>query len=335
MNQEKKKNITLTISSVAIALSVIAISMQIFVMAKEEPSADEKYEQMLHENFHNFAAPMPKSVSFCGEKVPIDNTFVREALDRELSYLTYQHASTFIILKRAFRYFPDLQRILKQQNVPDDLKYLAVAESSLSNAVSPVKAEGFWQFMPETAKQYGLTVNDEYDERYNIEKATISACKYLKGAYTRLGGDWAIACASYNCGEGGIKARMNQQKVNKYWDLALNQKTARYVYRIIAYKIIMSDPQTYGFYIRRKDCYQQLDYDTIIIDSTINDFYAFSKQIGTEYKYFRLANPELQAKKLTNKEGKKYIIRKPTKGSYSWQKLISKLDDPNEFVSSL
>ena len=330
----KKKNKTFIFSTLAVVLSTVAIAMQIFVFATHRRSEDEKYAEMLKEHFHNFAAPVPQSVEFCGQKVPLNNTFVTEALDRELSYLTYQHATTFLILKRAFRYFPLIEPVLKQNNVPDDLKYLAVAESSLNNAVSPAKAEGFWQFMPTTAKEYGLIVNAEYDERYNIEKSAAAACRYLKGSYSRLK-DWPLACAAYNCGEGGIKARMNEQKVNNYWDLALNTETARYVYRIIAYKIIMQDPQAYGFYIRKADCHQPLEYDTVTIDSTINDFYSFAKQIGTEYKYFRMANPELQAKKLTNKEKKKYQFKVPSSRSYDWQYLIKKLDTPYEFIESL
>ncbi|MBO6117141.1 MAG: lytic transglycosylase domain-containing protein [Bacteroidales bacterium] len=327
----KKHNKLITLSVIAIVLSSIAIMSQIFVFATHHRNEDEKYAEILKEHFHNFAAPVPKEVTFCGEKVPLENTFVYEALDRELSYITYQHASTFIILKRAFRYFPQIEKVLKSQNVPEDLKYLAVAESSLNNAVSPAKAEGFWQFMPQTAKEYGLVVNAEYDERYDVEKSAMAACKYLKGSYSRLG-NWPLACAAYNCGEGGIKARIKEQNVRNYWDLALNNETARYVYRIIAYKIIMQNPQAYGFYIRNIDCHQPLEYDTITVDTTINDFYAFSKQIGTEYKYFRLANPQLQAKKLTNKEGRRYTLKVLNKNSYNRKYLTDKLEDPYGFA---
>ncbi len=331
---KKKENTIIIISTIAIVLSAIAIASQIFVFATQHKNNEEQYTEILKENFHNFAVPMPKEVTFCGEKVPLENTFVREALDRELSVISYQHSTTFLILKRAYRYFPQIEKILKQQNVPEDLKYLAVAESSLGNVVSPAKAEGFWQFMPQTAKEYGLTVNSEYDERYDIDKSAIAACKYLKGSYTRLG-KWTLACAAYNCGENGLKARIKEQNINNYWDLALNSETARYVYRIIAYKVIMQNPQMYGFYVRPIDCHQSLYYDTIQIDSTINDFYAFAKQIGTEYKYFRLANPSLKAKKLTNKEGKKYTIKILHKDSYNWQYLVNKIDNPYKFIESL
>ncbi len=327
----KSNKLIITLSWTAIVISLSAIVFQIFVYANKKPSDEEQYRKMIQEEFHSFAIPLPDSLTFCSEQVPLDNTFIREALDRELTSLTYQHANTFIILKRAFRFFPQIEKILRQEGLPEDLKFLAVAESSLNNVVSPAKAEGFWQFMAPTARQYGLIVNQEYDQRYDIEKSTLAACKYLKGAYNRLG-SWSIACASYNCGEKGIKDRMKEQGVNNYWHLALNSETSRYVYRILAYKIIMSSPKEYGFYIRRQDCYPPLDYDTIKIDSSINDFYAFSKQLGVDYKYFRYANPELRAKKLTNKENKEYIIKVPTKDAYSWHTLIQKMDKPEEFI---
>ncbi|MCH3924708.1 MAG: lytic transglycosylase domain-containing protein [Bacteroidales bacterium] len=326
-----KKNITLIISSIAIVLSISTIFMQIFVFAKDNESPDEQYQEMIKQHYQNFSAYIPDKVSFCGEEVPMDNVFVRESLDRELTYLTYQHASTFIVLKRAFRYFPEIEPILRENNVPEDLKFLAVAESALNNAVSPVKAEGFWQFMPVTAREFGLTVNDEYDERYDVKKSTFAACKYLRGGYSRLK-DWALTCASYNCGERGVKDRMEEQSCDNYWSLQLNSETARYVYRIIAYKIIMENPKLYGFYIRKLDCYQPLNYTTITIDSSINNFYSFCKQINIPYKYFRFANPELQAKKLTNKEKKQYTLKIPTQESLSWKSLINKLDNPYDFL---
>lgn len=327
----KKTKLIITLSSAAIVISLSTIVLQIFVFANKKPSYEQQYRQMIRQELHSFSIPLPDSLTFCSEKVPLDNTFVREALDRELTSLTYQHANTIIILKRAFRYFPQIEKILQQEGMPEDLKFLAVAESSLNNVVSPAKAEGFWQFMAATARQYGLIVNQEYDQRYDVEKSTRAACKYLRGAYSRLG-SWSIACASYNCGEKGVRDRMNEQGVNNYWHLALNSETARYVYRILAYKIIMSSPKDYGFYIRRQDCYLPFDYDTIKIDSSINDFYAFSKQIGVDYKYFRYANPELKAKKLTNKENKEYILKIPSKQAYSWHALVDKLQEPEEFI---
>lgn len=329
----KKRNFTLIISTIAIILSITTICFQFLVFSKQKPSPEEDYLNMIQQNYQNFSAPIPSKLDFCGQDVPLDNVYVRECLDRELTYLTFQHASTFIVLKRAFRYFPQIEKTLQENNVPDDLKYLCVAESALNNAVSSVKAEGFWQFMPVTAREYGLIVNDEYDERYDVDKATEAACKYLKGSYSRLK-DWALTCASYNCGEKGVKDRMSEQEIGDYWTLHLNSETARYVYRIMAYKIIMQNPKQYGFYIRRQDCYQPMEYTTITVDTTITNFYSFSKSLGVSYHCFRLANPALQGKQLTNKEHRKYTLKIPTKESYSWSYLVSKLNNPYDFIES-
>lgn len=329
-----KKNTTIILSSIAIVLAVATLSMQIFIFATRKENTETQYRNTIKEHLHNFSAPLPETLTFCDEEVPIDNIFVREALDRELTAIMYQHNSTFIIMKRAWRFFPEISQYLKKYGGPEDLKYLAVAESSLNNVTSPAKAEGFWQFMAATAKQYGLTVTEEYDERYNLEKATKAAVQYLTGSRNRLG-TWSLACAAYNCGEGGLKSRMKEQGINDYYSLALNSETARYFYRILAYKILMEDPQQYGFYLREQDAYQPLEYEEIKIDSTISDFYAFSKQINTPYKYFRFANPELKAKKLTNKERKTYTLRKLKESSLSWKERTKELDNPQGFISEL
>ena len=329
-----KNKIIVIISSIAIVLSLSTIILQIFVFATDKPDAEDYYRNLVMENLHNFSAPIPDTLTLCGEQVPLDNVFVREALDRELTAITYQHNATFTILKRAFRYFPLIEKYLKECSAPEDLKYLCVAESSLANVTSPAKAEGFWQFMKNTATSYGLNVSDEYDERYNLEKATKAAVKYLKGSQSRLG-SWSLACAAYNCGEQGLRARMKEQGISNYWDLALNTETGRYVYRILAYKVLMQSPKQYGFYLREQDAYQPLEYETVKVDSSITDFYAFSKKIGTTYKMFRAANPELRAKKLTNKSKKTYTLYYPKKESLSYKKLIKKLHKSNSFIDSM
>ncbi len=184
------------------------------------------------ENYQNFAAPFPDKVEFCGQEVPIDNILVREALDMELNLIMYNHSMTFLILKKAERYFPEIEAILKNQNIPEDIKYLAVAESGLANLVSPAKAEGVWQFVLPTAKEYGLEDFEGWDERYDLEKSTIAACKYLRNKKSVFN-DWALACASYNSGETGVKNRMREQGSDNYWELYTNTETSRYVYRII------------------------------------------------------------------------------------------------------
>lgn len=328
-----RKNTVFNVLSVcAIVLSVCAISMHFFIRASDKPSEDKAYRDVLNKHLHHFSAPIPETLTFCGEQIPLDNVFVREALDRELTSIMYQHSVTFMVLKRAWRFMPDIEKDLKSLGAPDDLKYLAVAESALADVVSPAKAAGFWQFMPATAKKYGMEVNDEWDERYDLDKSTVAAVEYLKNSYRRFG-SWTLACAAYNCGENGLASRLKQQNCNSYWELSINTETSRYVYRILAYKILMENPKQYGFYVRKKDCHQPLEYDVVTIDTTINDMIAFSKQIGySSYKYFRMMNPTVRSNRLTNKSRKKYSFKVLKPDSYSWKYLVSKLKDKEEFM---
>ena len=329
----KKNNYTLILSICAIILSTCAISLNFFIMATHKPDEEEVYKNTIMEHLHNFSAPLPQELTFCEEKVPLDNVFVREALDRELTSIMYQHGTTFQIIKRSSRFFPEIEEYLKEFGGHDDLKYLAVAESALSNVVSPAKAAGFWQFIPKTAISYGLKVTDEWDERYDLRKATQAAVKYLKSSYGRLG-NWALTCAAYNCGEAGVKKQMNKQGCEDYWGLHINTETSRYFYRILAYKILLENPQQYGFYIRLKDCYQPLEYDTITIDSTVTDMPAFAKKLNCPYKYFKTLNPCLRADKLTNPNKHQYTFKiiKPENLSYSKILKQNNLTDSSTFL---
>lgn len=316
-----KRNWIKQLSIGAIVLSSIAIIMGIFIMAKTVPvSSENEYMIMIKDNYKNFAPPIPNKVEFCGEEVPLDNVFVREALDRELTTIMYHHSTTFLILKRANRFFPTIEPLLKSQSVPEDIKYLAVAESGLMNVVSPSNAAGFWQFLLPTAKEYGLDTLDGWDERYDLEKSTIAATKYLKEKRDVFN-DWALACAAYNSGERAVKRRLNEQGCDNYWDLYTNTETSRYVYRIIAYKLIMEDPQQYGYYFREKDTYQPIPTKEIIIDTTINDLYAFAKQMNVSYNHLRLLNPAIRSSKIYNKNNKKLRIYLPEEDALSWEKL--------------
>lgn len=317
----KKNNYTLILSICAIALSTIAISLNFFIMATHRPDDEQMYKDAIKSELHNFSAPLPLELTFCGEKVPLDNIFVREALDRELTSIMYQHGTTFQILKRSWRFFPEIEQYLKEFGGHDDLKYLAVAESALSDVVSPAKAAGFWQFMPKTAKEYGLTVSEEWDERYDLRKATEAAVKYLKSSYSRFG-NWALTCAAYNCGENGVKRQMAKQDCKDYWGLAINNETSRYVYRILAYKVLMQDPRQYGFYVRQKDCHQPLQYDTITIDSTITNMPMFAKALNCPYKYFKILNPQVRSDKLTNPNKKTHTFKIISEENISYSKAL-------------
>lgn len=254
------------------------------------------------------AVPMPDKLTFMGEPVPIHNFDTRESLDRELQVNRLWHSQTILMLKRANRYFPIIEPILKENGVPDDLKYIAVIESSLTNVVSPSGAKGFWQFLSGTAKDFGLEVNDEVDERYNLEKATVAAIAYFKQMKEKFG-SWTMAAASYNIGRGGLAKFAGLQKSNNYYDLVLGEETERYIFRAIAIKQIMENPELYGFAMPEDELYQPIPYSVVTIDSTIADMADFAFEHGTNYKMLKLMNPWLRNTKLTNSKRKSYEIK--------------------------
>jgi hypothetical protein len=255
----------------------------------------------------------PTEVDFAGEKAPLQITDVRERLDRELLINANLDATTALIIKRANRAFPIIEPILAKYGVPDDFKYLAVIESGLVNAVSSAGARGVWQFMPETAKEKGMEVNDIVDERYHLEKSTEAACRYLLSAKDKFG-SWTLAAASYNGGMNGITKKIEEQKVSNYYDLALTEETSRYVFRILALKEIMKQPAKYGFSIFSSDLYAPIPTKKIEVDSTINDLTGFAKSQGINYKILKIHNPWLRDKKLVNPTKKRYEIEIPLEG---------------------
>lgn len=255
----------------------------------------------------------PASVDFAGEATPLYISDVKERFERELLVNANLDASTLLIIKRANRAFPIIEPILAKYGVPDDFKYLAVIESSLMNAVSPAGAKGVWQFMEPTAKENGMEVNSEVDERYHLEKSTEAACKYLLNSKKRFG-TWTLAAASYNGGITGVSRQIDIQKVSNYYDLLLTDETARYVFRILALKEIMKTPESYGFTIIPEELYQNLPSKKVEIDSTITDLADFAKAQGINYKILKIHNPWLRDKKLTNAAKKKYRIEIPTSG---------------------
>ena len=252
-------------------------------------------------------------MDFSGEEVPTFMADVQERLDKEMITNMNYHTNTTLVIKRANKVFPIIEPILAKYGVPDDFKYLAVIESSLVNAVSPAGARGVWQFMPATAKEKGMEVSDEVDERYHLEKSTEAACKYLLGAKEKFG-SWTLAAASYNGGMNGISKKMEEQQVDNYYDLLLTEETSRYVFRILALKEIMSKSDKYGFSIPKEALYYTIPTKKIVIDSSITDLAKFAKTQGVNYKILKIHNPWLRDKKLTNTSGKKYEIEIPTSG---------------------
>jgi hypothetical protein len=249
------------------------------------------------------AVEVPENIDFAGEIVPVKDVDVYERLDRELLINTYLHSSTILNFKRANKFFPVIEPILKEYGVPDDFKYLAVIESNLQNVTSSAGAKGIWQFMPLTAKQY------------HLEKSTIAACKYLIDAKSKFG-SWTLAAASYNAGMGGIDSKLTKQDVADYYNLLLNSETSRYLFRIIAVKQIMQNPEKYGFDFQPEDFYQYTPNHKIEIDSSITDLTKFAAEQGINYKILKRHNPWLLGNALLNNSHKKYEIEIPDDGFY-------------------
>ncbi|MCX6351548.1 MAG: transglycosylase SLT domain-containing protein [Bacteroidetes bacterium] len=253
---------------------------------------------------------LPKEIYFAGEKVPLKDFEVAERLDRELHINIYWQSNTLLSLKRAGRYFPIIIPILKRNGIPEDFKFLPLIESSFLHVISPAGAEGFWQFMPETGKNYGLEINREVDERYHLEKATEAACKYLREAYAVFG-SWTMAAASYNMGANGLKMVKDYQKEDNYYDLELNEQTARYVFRLLAIKEVMEHPNRYNFYYSRGQLYQPLATYKLKVDTSIKNMVGFAKSQGINLKLLHTFNPWMKRDKLSNKDGKTYVIEIP------------------------
>lgn len=257
-----------------------------------------------------YAPELPRAMNFAGEKVPLERPEVREQLDRELLYNYYNQYSTIYILKLAERYLPLVEPMLKANGIPDDFKYLCIAESALQNQTSRVGAVGFWQFMPATATQFGMELSDEVDERYNVAKATDAACKYFKQAYDKFG-SWTAAAASYNMGQGGYNGQSTFQQRSNYYDLLLPEETMRYVFRILAFKLLIGEARKFGYVVTKADAYTPYKTRTETITSTIPNLAQYALDNGTTYRTLKQLNPWLRDRKLTVKSGKSYEILLP------------------------
>lgn len=278
--------------------------------AQDQSEARTDGGLMGRHDYRIHAPELPKTLTFAGEVVPLQLFYVSENLERELLVNTYWHSATLLNLKRAKRWFPVIEPILNQNLVPDDFKYLCMIESNLSNTKSPAGAAGFWQFMEGTAKEYQLEVNADVDERYHVEKATQAACRYLKKAYERYG-NWALVSASYNAGTKRIDDLMDKQYAASYYDLLMPEETERYVFRILAMKLIASNPEMYGFYPDGLLEYNPLQSKTIVVSEPIDDLAAFARKQNLSYKLLKLFNPWLRSNKLPVAPGKKYEIKIP------------------------
>ena len=288
----------------------------LFIFALQDAPTDENFEKKLINDYNVYAIQVPDKLDFSGEPIPLKNPDILERMDRELLVNTYWQSNGLLMFKRAKKYFPIIEPILAKHGIPDDFKYLAVIESGLTNAVSPAGARGVWQIMKTTGREYGLEVNDNVDERYNLEMATEVACDYLKKSKDKLG-SWTLAAAAYNAGMSGVSRRLEEQNVNNYYDLLLGEETGRYMFRIVALKEIMSHPDKYGFNFRDKDLYSNVPTYKVAVDSAVTDFTAFASKFNINYKILKLHNPWLREPFLNNKSGKQYFIEIPKDGYYS------------------
>ncbi len=254
---------------------------------------------------------VPSQTDFAGETISLTRADMRERMDRELSAFTYMHSTTMLTIKRANRFFPVVEPILKEEGVPDDFKYLMAIESNLDIlARSPARAAGLWQFVEGTGRDYGLEVNANVDERYHVEKATRAACRYLKDAYGKYG-DWLTVAASYNAGQGRISQELRRQQAERATDLWLVPETSRYIFRILAVKEVFKNPSRYGFLLRRENLYPMIPCKEVKVDSTITNIASFAKQYGLTASQLKEANPWLREYSLHNKGRKVYIISVP------------------------
>ncbi len=300
------------LSIAALILASLALAGEAFIFATHKDRSEEVHQQAIRADYRVYAPSIPDSLAFCGERVPLNIYYVREGLDRELVSNMYYQSNTLFNIKRAVRYFPTIERILKEERVPEDMKYLCVIESGLQCVASPAGAQGWWQFMKATGQKYGLEVNDDVDMRNHLEQSTRAACRYLKDLRQQFG-SWTAAAAAYNCGENGLARRFANQKQKSYYDLYLNRETTRYVYRILALKLIMQHPQDYGYYVRRCDAYPELPTTEVELSGQNVDIVQFALDNGTSYKMLRTLNPWIATDNFKNKAGKTYKVLIPTK----------------------
>jgi membrane-bound lytic murein transglycosylase D len=293
-------------------LSLLSISIITVIFYNAILKTAPNPELQTHKGYKIKALKLPKGLNLAGERVPIEINDVKERMERELLVNTYWQSNGILLLKRANRYFPILEPLLAKYNLPDDFKFLALAESGFTDETSSVGAAGIWHFMRTTGKEYGLEINDNVDERYNIEKSTKVAAEYLIKAKEKLG-SWTLAAAAYNVGNRGVSRRLEAQEVNNYYDVKLPDETERYIFRILALKEIITNPKKYGFVFDKEDLYTVKETRLVKVDTAVSNLTLFAKEFGMNYKELKIYNPWLREHKLNNKSRKLYEIKIPLK----------------------
>lgn len=304
-----------------LALLCLLVASATFIFSVFQGPEDESHQMKFNENYAIYALNQPKLIGFAGEKMPLEQSDIKERFDRELLVNTYWQSQTILFIKKAYKYFPVIEPILKKEGIPEDFKYLALAESGLANIVSPSGATGFWQIMKATAKENGLIVNKEVDERYHLTKSTKAACDYLNEAYEKFG-SWTLAAASYNMGMTGLEKQMKRQNAQNYYDLLLNSETSRYVFRISAIKEILENQKKYGFHVREKDLYALPPLQQVMLDSSVTNFAVYAEQLNINYKILKEYNPWLRQAYLENDDAWGYTINIPHDGYYKTKNTV-------------
>jgi len=281
------------------------------VTTSSKYTEDSEYLEQFWKNYQVYAVPFPEDLYFAGEAVPMYDFEVRERVDREVVVNTYFQSASILHFKKAARWFPEMEKILKAEGIPDDFKYVAVIESGLSNAISGQGAVGYWQIMKNTGLELGLQIDEEVDERYDPIKSTYAACKYFKKAHKEFG-SWTLVAASYNMGMAGLRRQVGQQGLEDYHGLYLNNETSRYVPRLLAVKLIMEQPKKYGFHFRDAHLYKPLKANIVKVDTAIVDLVRFAKSQGITYKHLKVFNPWMRKTYLpAPKSGRPYAIQIP------------------------
>jgi len=316
----KRKKFTFWFTPILYITGVILVVSLLFTIqgftGKNNRKAVEGEASMERTPPLNESFAIPEDLAFAGEAVPVEYYDVRESLDRELLVNGYFHSRSLFVLKKSRRYFAVIEPILRKYNIPQDFKYLAMAESDLDNVVSPARAVGVWQLLEGTAKEYGLEVNSYVDERYDLGKSTEAACKYLLESYEKYG-NWTLAAASYNMGRNNLDSQIERQRTENYYDLLLNDETARYIYRVLAQKLITEKPDDFGFSIAENEYYPVIPTRDVEVNTAIEDLAAFAQEHSTNYKILKQINPWLRQNTLPNTARRNYVIRIPERGARS------------------
>ena len=306
----KRKSKSLMWSKVLLAISIVNFTGLLTYIVLSNLNTDQN-EVTKQKYFAKTYSP-PNKLYFAGEQIPLHDPDILERYEREMYINTYWQSNTILLIKRCGKWLPVLSKILKEQGIPDDLKYIAIAESGLMNVRSPKSAVGFWQLLSGTAQDFGLEVRKQVDERYDPYKSTLAACKYLNKAHKKFG-NWTLAAASYNMGIAGIDQEIQQQGVKNYYELLLNEETARYIFRIIALKEIITAPGKFGLKINENHLYQREKFTTMKIKDDILDLPKFAREQGVNYKILKRFNPWLRKSKLNIPNGYEYELHFPLK----------------------